>query len=99
VDAVAAHRDAFLYQKLALPPSHRNASIGADHTVPWEALISGGENATDLAGRSRVDVAVGADESRWNRSPPSQNLRCAQVGAVDIPRHGIYVVRDSRSSA
>src|ERR1700730_14530426 len=96
VDAVAAHRDAFLYKKLALPPSHRNASIGADHAVPWEALISGGENATDLAGRSRLDVAVGADESNRNRSHPSENFRGARVGAVDIPRHGVYLVRESR---
>ncbi len=89
VDAVSEHRNAFLNQELALSPSHRHAPVCANHAMPWEAFVSGGKNVTDQAGRSRVDVAIRADESNRNRAHPAHDARCARIEAVALRRHGV----------
>jgi hypothetical protein len=87
VHAVATHRNAFLTQKLALPPSLGDTPIGADHAMPWEAFTSGRKNVTDKAGRPRVDVAVRAHKSNWDRTHTAQDAGCPRVWAVVLKRH------------
>jgi hypothetical protein len=77
VDAVAAHRNTFPKQKVALAPSLRKAPVRANHTMPWEAFVSGGKNPAHQAGRLRVDVAIGADKSNRNRAHAVKDSRCA----------------------
>ena len=60
VDAVAAHWDAFCEQQVSLWLSLGNCSIGADDAVPGK-VVGGGEDPPDEAGRTRVDITVGAD--------------------------------------
>src|SRR5260370_29666094 len=57
-----------------------------------EVFMRGGENPTDQAGRFRVDVAVGADESSRNRAHPGHDARCARVEAAALRRHCVYIV-------
>jgi hypothetical protein len=97
VDAVTAHRDAFLNQELALSRSHRDAPVSADHAMPWEAFVGGRKNATDQPGRSRVDVAVGADKSDRNRAHPANNASSSRFEAVTLRRHSVYFACESRS--
>jgi hypothetical protein len=68
LDAVAAHRDAFLQQELALASALRDRSVGADDAVPGEVLVRRREDAADQAGRAWIDVAVRADEPARNRA-------------------------------
>src|ERR1700694_1398421 len=56
VDAVAAHRDALSTQERELPPSSRDAPVGADDAMPGEVIVDGRENAPDQAGRAGIDV-------------------------------------------
>lgn len=81
VDVVASHRDAFPTEELALPPSHRDATVGADHAMPREPLLCGSKNATDQAGCFRFDVAVGAHKSDRNRSHAGDYALGARVEA------------------
>ena len=87
VDAVSEHRNAFLNQELALSPSHRHAPVGADHPMPWEPFVSGGEKVTDQSRRFRVDVAIGADKSNRNRAHAAEDARCSRGEAVARRRH------------
>jgi hypothetical protein len=73
VDALATHRDALLKQELALPSSHRDAPIRPDYAVPWKSSGRGGEDVTDQAGSSRLDVAVGAYKSNGDCAYPSDD--------------------------
>ena len=82
VDAVAAHWYALLHEEVALPLSHREASIGVDDAVPWKAFASGGENVTNKPRRFRIDVAVGADKPHRTRADPAQDQLDARIGAV-----------------
>jgi streptomycin 6-kinase len=95
VDAVAAHRDAFSTQELALSPPHRDAPVGTDDAVPWELFVGGGKDAADQPRRFRVDVAVGADESRRNRAHPAHDSRPARIEAATLRRHRVHIVSET----
>jgi len=60
--------------------------------MPWEVFVCGGKNATNQAGRFRVDVAVGADKSSRNRPHAADDARRARVGAAAFRRHCVYIV-------
>src|SRR5713226_5491980 len=55
-----------------------------DDAMPREVFVSGGKDVTDQAGRSRVDVAVGADESSRNRAHPGHDALRPRVGAAAL---------------
>ena len=84
VDAVAPNWNTLLEQEVSLSLPHREGPVGMDHTVPWQAFVSGGKNVTDEAWRFRVDVAVGADKSHGNRADPAQDPFCARIEAVAL---------------
>jgi hypothetical protein len=82
VNSVAAHRDALCKQALALRPPLRDAPVGADDAMPWEATVGGRKNTPDEAGRAGVDVAIGADEPGGDRARPAEDARGARLEAV-----------------
>jgi hypothetical protein len=92
VDAVAAHRDSFLEQQIALSLSHRYGPVGTDHTMPGETFMGGGKDATDQARRSRLDVAVSSDKSNGNRAYPIDDARGAGIEVGALGRHRAYIV-------
>ena len=77
VDAVAAHRNPFPNQQVALSSSLRQTPVRANHTMPWEPFVSSGKNVTDQSRRFRVDVAIGADKSNRNRAHAAEDARHA----------------------
>ena len=79
VDAVAAHQDALLEQELALPPSLRQAPVGANDAVPWEASW--------VVARTRPT-------SRGARGSMSPYVR-TNPGGISRTRRMICSVRDS----
>jgi hypothetical protein len=87
--AVAAHRNPFPNQKVALSFSLRQTPVRANHTMPWEAFVSGGKNVTDQSRRFRVNVAIGADKSNRNRSNAAQDACCARIEPIAFPRHWV----------
>ena len=70
VDAVSAHRNALLDEQIALPPTLGNTAIRPNNAVPGQALMGGGEDATDQPRRFGVDVAVSAHRARGNPADP-----------------------------
>jgi streptomycin 6-kinase len=92
VDAVAAHRDAFVKQQLTLSPSHRDAPIGVDDAMPWEVFVRVGKDVTDQARRFGVDVAIGTDKAGRNRAHPAHDARYARVLAAALRGHYAYIV-------
>jgi hypothetical protein len=90
--AVAAHRDAFSTQELALSPPHRDGPVGTDDAVPWKLFVGGGKDSADQPRRFRVDIAVGADESSRNRAHPAHDSRHARIEAATLRPHCIYIV-------
>ncbi|MEA2534828.1 MAG: hypothetical protein QOJ93_2639, partial [Actinomycetota bacterium] len=62
IHTVAAHPDALFKQEFALQPPLREAPVSADDAMPREALVGGRKNSPDKAGRTRIDVAIGADK-------------------------------------
>ena len=64
VDPIAAHWNPFREQELALPPSFRQAAIGADDAMPGQVIVMcRREHMPDVSGSEWVDVAVGSDEA------------------------------------
>jgi hypothetical protein len=84
VDAVAAHRDSFFQQELTLLPSLRDAPVGADDAMPWEAIVGCGKNAPDEARRAGVDVAIGTDKPSGNGAHPADDTRGARLVALPV---------------
>jgi hypothetical protein len=62
VDAGAVHRHFFPEQEFALRGASRQASVGANDSVPREIMVVG-EDVADEARRARIDIAVGAHSS------------------------------------
>jgi streptomycin 6-kinase len=60
--------------------------------MPWEVFVGGGQNVADQAGRSRVDVAVGADKSGRDRAHSGDDARSALIKAAALRRHRAYIV-------
>ena len=80
VDAVSAHRNALLHEEIALPPTLGDSAIGANDAVPGQALMRGGEDATDQPRRFGVDVAVSAHRARGNPADPLNDHGHSQLG-------------------
>src|ERR1700756_5927015 len=76
VDAVAAQRDAFREQALALRVPLRQRAVRTNDPMPGEIVV-GGEDAADEARRGWVDVAEGADVAFGDRA----NSRDDPLGA------------------
>ena len=71
------HRDSLSLQQLALPTSLRKTAVGPNDPVPRQLLVRARQDAADEAGRARIDVAVGADESLGNLTHADENARGA----------------------
>src|SRR5215204_6247033 len=82
IHPVAAQRDSFSKQQAALTASLREASVGADHAVPREVLVSLGQHPADEARRARVDVAVRTDEPFRDLSHAGEDPRRACAAHV-----------------
>ena len=63
--------------------------------MPRDVFVRGGKYVTDQAGCSRVDVAVGADETGRNRAHPTDDARCTSIATVTRRRHCAYIVCES----
>jgi hypothetical protein len=85
IHTVAAHRDALFNQERALLPSPREASVEADYSVPWEAIVDGRENVPDEARRGRVDVAICANKPSRDRTYSADDAIRAQCNAGRVP--------------
>src|SRR5256885_8760623 len=70
VDAVSAHRHALLDEEIPLPPTLGDSAIRPNDAVPGQALMGGGEDATDQPRRFGIDVAVSAHRARGNPADP-----------------------------
>ena len=70
-----------------MPASLWEAPVGADDTMPWEANVDGRKNAPDETRRGGVDVAVGADESSWDRPHPADDAIGTRLQAGRVPRN------------
>jgi hypothetical protein len=92
VDTVAAHRDPFPEEQIALTLSHRDGPVGTDYAMPWETFMGRGKNATDQARRSRLDIAISPDKSNGNRAYPTDDARGAGIEAFAVRRHRGYIV-------
>ena len=79
VDAVAAHRNSFREQELALPPSFRQAAIGADDAMPWQVLVGGRKNVAHEPRRAGFDVAIGANKPFGDGAHPADDARRARL--------------------
>ena len=92
VHAVAAHRNPFSNQQVALSFSLRQTPVRPNHTMPWEPFVSSGKNVTDQSRRFRVDVAIGADKSNRNRAHAAEDARTSGFGHLGtdgrIPMRG-----------
>ena len=80
-----------LKQELALPIAHRNAAVEPDHAMPWKFGFRGGEDVTDQAGCSRVDVAISAYESNRDCTDSANDALNARVEAT-LRRHHVDIV-------
>lgn len=89
VHAVAAHRNSFREQELALPPSFRQAAIGANDAMPGQILARGRENVAHQPRRSGFDVAVSTDKTFGDGAHPADDARRAQLGLAGyaLPLH------------
>lgn len=82
VHTVAAHQDPLFKQKLALQPPLREAPVGADDAMPREALVGGRKNSPDKAGRTGIDVAIGADKPSGDRAHSADDAGCPRLRTV-----------------
>jgi hypothetical protein len=85
IHSLAAHRDPFCQQERPLPPALREASIGADDTMPWQVVVDGGKDEPDQARRHGIDVAVGAYKPRRDGAHPANDARGALLRTRRIP--------------
>jgi hypothetical protein len=84
VYTVAAHQDALFKQEFALHPPLREAPIGADDAMPRETLVGGRKNSPDKAGRTGIDVAIGADKPSGDRAHSADDAGCPRLGTVRV---------------
>jgi hypothetical protein len=79
VDPIAAHWNPFREQELALPPSFRQAAVGADDPMPRQVIAGVRKNVSHQAWRTRFDVPVSADEPFGDGAHPADDARSARL--------------------
>jgi hypothetical protein len=80
VDAVAAHRNPFREQERALPPSFRQAAIGADDAMPGQLIAGRCKDVSHQPRRSGLDIAVSTDKTFRDGAHAANDARRARLG-------------------
>jgi hypothetical protein len=80
VDTFIAHRNLLLEQELALPLSHGQRTVGANHSVPRQPCVGRGQHPADSARRATIDISVGADVTNRDRAYTGDDLKGFRAG-------------------
>lgn len=84
IDPVALHGHALLHQQSPLALALCEAPVGADDAMPRNVVVDGREDESDEAGRSWIDVPVGADKPSWDGAHPAHDARGSLLGTGGI---------------
>src|SRR4029077_9214718 len=87
VHPVADERHALATQQPKLARALRHASVGTHHAVPGQSLGGRGEHAAGHPRRERFDVAIGPDESSWDRADPFDDPRFSSLSGERCLSH------------
>jgi hypothetical protein len=96
VDAGALHRHSFPEQEFALRRAPRQASVGANNSVPRETMVVC-EDVADKARRAWIDIAVSAHCSSRYRFHAGDNPSGPRLATIRIgvsrrmrPQRGVF---------